>query len=275
MSLSIFTASNIHPKLLKIALDKTMESVPHDQVYVAANEKIELSKEYQICQLDNTFARDDYNHLVYKQLNNIIATDHVLVIQYDGFATNKNFWTDEFLEYDYIGAPLNALNPCISWDLGDRRKYKWFVGNGGFSLRSKKLLEVLASDPQLTPAVKTTDGSKILCEDIALSFDQRDYLKKEYKIKFAPLKVALRFSMESVKGDIFSLGFHGLQNVPYFLSEDEAKDYIIKYFESQNISPYHVKGFFVSCIDVNYFELAKFVSKSLNQRGINFPKLKL
>lgn len=40
-----------------------------------------------------------------KELNKYIETDYVLIVQYDGFILNPKAWMDEFLEYDYIGAP--------------------------------------------------------------------------------------------------------------------------------------------------------------------------
>lgn len=71
-----------------------------------------------------------------KELNKYIETSYVLIIQYDGFILNPDAWTDEFLEYDYIGAPWWYTDDCN-------------VGNGGFSLRSKKLLEILANDDSI------------------------------------------------------------------------------------------------------------------------------
>ena len=64
-----------------------------------------------------------------------IDTDFVLITQADGFIINPHKWTDIFLEYDYIGAPFPD-EPQYGFT-GDTR-----VGNGGFSLRSKKLIDM-------------------------------------------------------------------------------------------------------------------------------------
>ena len=57
----------------------------------------------------------------------------MLIIQHDGFILNHKAWDNEFLNYDYIGAPVYWMgNKLIE------------VGNGGFSLRSKKLLKIIA-----------------------------------------------------------------------------------------------------------------------------------
>jgi hypothetical protein len=61
-----------------------------------------------------------------------VRTSHALVVQWDGFVVDAGRWDDAFLDYDYIGAPWPG-NPAGR-----------DVGNGGFSLRSKRLLDALA-----------------------------------------------------------------------------------------------------------------------------------
>jgi len=77
-------------------------------------------------------------------------TSHVLSIQYDSWIVNPSAWTDEFLEYDYIGAP-----------------WSWFpdknVGNSGFCLRSRRLLEFLAAHREAFPIKLPEDVS--LCRE--------------------------------------------------------------------------------------------------------------
>src|SRR5581483_1503806 len=80
---------------------------------------------------------DDYSHFMIKRLASFVHTRFALVVQYDGFILNPRAWTDEFLKYDYIGAP---------WLYDDN----WNVGNGGFSLRSKRLLDFLQADEHVT-----------------------------------------------------------------------------------------------------------------------------
>jgi hypothetical protein len=57
-----------------------------------------------------------------------IDTDHVLIVQRDGFILNPQSWNSEWLNYDYI-APLYVQYPK--------------VGSGGFSLRTKKLMKAV------------------------------------------------------------------------------------------------------------------------------------
>lgn len=71
----------------------------------------------------------DYSMLVFKEMANHVKTEHALIIQHDGLIINPDKWTEEFLKFDYIGAP---------W--GHR---SGLVGNGGFSLRSLRLMKEL------------------------------------------------------------------------------------------------------------------------------------
>jgi hypothetical protein len=142
----------------------------------------------------------EYNKFCVKELIKYVDTDFVLIFQTDGFIINPELWNDNFLNYDYIGAP---------WP--DNMNSR--VGNGGFSLRSKKFLEV-------TSKLEYIDG-------IGLSggeFTPEDHLNCRYNynylieknIKFAPIEVAIKFSFEQkIKefpnwDNTMSLGFHGL-----------------------------------------------------------------
>jgi hypothetical protein len=129
--------------------------------------KISSMKEYSrfmMKDLGRFFLENDYRRF---------DATHVLIVQHDSWIVNVNSWTDEFLEYDYIGAPF-ACHPELK------------QGNGGFSLRSIDLLETLATDPK----IEKVDG-----EDINICVDYRDYLESK-GFKFAPEELAAKFSVE-------------------------------------------------------------------------------
>ena len=130
----------------------------------------------------------EYNSFMLNDLNSFIKTEHCLVVQLDGFPLNNDAWTDEFLNYDYIGAP---------WINFPEMPAKELVGNGGFSLRSKKLLDEIAK--------LKSSGSCL--EDNFICIEQRKYLES-LGIKFAPTELAKQFSIENgiYKGQF---GFHG------------------------------------------------------------------
>lgn len=135
-----------------------------------------------------------YSNFIIQELADVVRTDHVLIVQEDGYPTNPSAWTPEFLEYDYIGAPWPV--ELVRKPLPER------VGNGGFSLRSRKLLEI--------GRTIEVDGS---VEDFALCVKNRKYLE-EQGIRFAPFELAARFSCECTLpertwSEDECFGFHG------------------------------------------------------------------
>ena len=80
----------------------------------------------------------DYARYMIYHLHEHVVTDFVLTIQHDGFILNPDAWRDDFFDYDYIGAPWPWREQGFVTPFGEHIA----VGNGGFSLRSKKLTEV-------------------------------------------------------------------------------------------------------------------------------------
>ena len=113
----------------------------------------------------------EYSFVVFKLLANYIETEFCLIVQADGFIVHTDSWTDEFLDYDYIGAP---------W--GHR---SGLVGNGGFSLRSTRLMHELQSPyyDEFHPE-----------DDRICRLYGTELIKKGFR--FAPTELAERFSFE-------------------------------------------------------------------------------
>lgn len=148
---------------------------------------------FEIIQIPKIGSKEEYSTFVIKELHKYIQTEHVLIIQHDGYVLNGQSWDGRFLEYDYIGAP---------WLYVDGRN----VGNGGFSLRSKKLLEISGTDEFVLPLNPEDD---VFCRLY------RPYLEEKYKIKFAPEDVADTFSYELREPICRTFGFHGKFHEPY------------------------------------------------------------
>ena len=162
---------------------------------------------------------DDYNEIIFQDLHKYFETSHCLIVQSDSFVVNSNLWKEEFLEFDYIGAPWSnkiQLNPNLVLHLE-----KNTVGNGGFSLRSHKLAETSAKINFNSLKFPLKSEDIIICH----------YLHKEMLnngIRFAPPELAAQFSMENVNHlygqDVNSVfGFHGKHLREYFL-----KKYILR-----------------------------------------------
>lgn len=138
-----------------------------------------------------------YSNFVLRRLPNYIQTSHVLVTQWDGFVVDASSWQAEFLSWDYIGAPwLDA--PA-----------QWPVGNGGFSLRSQRLLRA-GMDPLIAQEHP---------EDAALCRIYREALQARYGLRFAPLGLARQFAFENSLPATQCFGFHGPYNLPRVLDE--------------------------------------------------------
>lgn len=154
----------------------------------------------------------EYSRICINDLVKYIQSDFCLIVQWDGFIINEKSWTDEFLNYDYIGAPWGYPSDC-------RNR----IGNGGFSLRSKKFLEVSSRieytpyDYQVYTELQRHDR-QISPEDWFLCYDKYYYLL-DNNIKFPPIELAYKFSVEHPseikqydRDDIStygSFGFHG------------------------------------------------------------------
>ena len=162
---------------------------------------------------------DDYNEIIFQDLHKYFETSHCLIVQSDSFVVNSNLWKEEFLKFDYIGAPWSnkiQVNPNLVLHLE-----KNTVGNGGFSLRSHKLAETTAKINFNSLKFPLKSEDIIICH----------YLYKEMLnngIRFAPPELAAQFSMENVNHlygqDVNSVfGFHGKHLREYFL-----KKYILR-----------------------------------------------
>jgi tetratricopeptide (TPR) repeat protein len=143
--------------------------------------------------------RAAYSRFIVKGMLDYIQTEHVLLIQWDGYVVNPAAWTDEFLKYDYIGAPWGFHADAYR------------VGNGGFSLRSRRLLEAL-QDPEIVDLDP---------EDEAICRRYRPMLEHRYGIRFAPEEVAARFSFETTYPQGVPFGFHALYNMWMFIAPEE------------------------------------------------------
>lgn len=159
---------------------------------------------FNFCLIDNVNSLDQYSYNMIYKLGDYIDTDFALIVQSDGYVLNPSSWRDEFLEYDYIGAPFNL--PKDEFSYRDINGNIFRVGNGGFSLRSKKLIDL---PNKLELEWKPFHG--FYNEDGFICAMNR-HIYEENGCKFAPIDVAKYFSHEAeipeVQG-ITPFGFHG------------------------------------------------------------------
>lgn len=109
------------------------------------------------------------------------------------------------MDYDYIGEPWPTEKGLL-------------VGNGSFSLRSKKLLSALQDEVILA---KHTENHCICLEN-------RGYLEDTHGIPFAYGALAEQFNFELQKPSYDCFGFHMACNLPLVLTTPELLKLITK-----------------------------------------------
>lgn len=132
-----------------------------------------------------------YSHFILTQLVDHVEASHCLVAQWDGHVLDASRWQPDFLNYDYVGA---------SWpQFTDGHD----VGNGGFSLRSRRLMELCRNH-----AFQASHP-----EDVAIGRVNRAYLESR-GMRFAPRALADQFAAERAGNVSASFGYHGAWLMP-------------------------------------------------------------
>jgi hypothetical protein len=107
-----------------------MQLCSFHSVLFFTHEEIQINPGVEWVNINQINDIQDYNHFILKDLAAHISTDFALLIQWDGYILDTQYWRSDFMDYDYIGARWH-------WQPTGKR-----VGNGGFSLRSKNLLNL-------------------------------------------------------------------------------------------------------------------------------------
>lgn len=152
----------------------------------------------RVVQVDRMNSSRDYSYFLLSRLADYLETEHCLVVQWDGFVVDASCWDERFLDFDYIGAPWPQFE-----DGHD-------VGNGGFSLRSRKLVRA-CRDPLFQVAHP---------EDMAICRTNRSFLERTYGVRFADRETASRFAFERAQARGSAFGFHGIFNLVPVLGAD-------------------------------------------------------
>lgn len=147
---------------------------------------------------------DEWNRKIIYELHNYVDTDFAMLIHSDGYVVNPQAWKDEFLDYDYIGAPWPLPRDEYSYRTTESELIR--VGNS-VSIRSRKLLTLPNRlGLEWKPYFGNTNEDGFLC------VHNRDILE-QHGCKFADIDIAKYFSkeheIEENKG-IETFAFHSL-----------------------------------------------------------------
>lgn len=191
------------PELAHWAIDRCLSSTHFAKVVLITNldRVIKKRSEIEYIQAPPIKNTKDYSELLLTELDQYVEGTHVLVIQWDSFIIHPHLWSDEFLQHDYIGPvwPHHLETP---------------VGNGGFSLRSKKLLQ----------AIQQPGFIKKHPEDYCICAVNRSYLEQQ-GIEIAPVAIAEQFAVERSPWHR-AFGFHGFFNFGRVLNDAELESFI-------------------------------------------------
>ena len=174
------------------ALQKSMEGISFGSVKLITHEDPgDLPEDIEFSQCYNIQSIHDYNYYCIYNLTKHITTDYCLLVQPDGYVIRPWKWNDDWFNYDYIGAPWRWEARSFVTPFGEHIA----VGNGGFSLRDKKLMSELCTNKVINSEV----------EDLFYT----EQIRKHYPELMPSINECNDFAIESIGNKLKAKGIHG------------------------------------------------------------------
>lgn len=174
------------------SLKKSMKQCSFDRVIYFTN--IDLKVEgVEVIKIPPLRSKDDYSHFMLKEAWKYITTEYVLVTQHDAWILDGTCFDPRLYDVDYAGALWLEPDGLCN-------------GNGGFSWRSRRLMELVGMDELINATAP---------EDVSLCRVYRRYLEKNYYLVWASDEICERFSFELRSPTQPTFGFHGYFHTPY------------------------------------------------------------
>jgi hypothetical protein len=131
-----------------------------------------------------------------------VRTRQTLGIQWDSWVWDPSMWRDEYLNYDIVGAP---------WWYKDGKN----VGNLGFEIRSKQILQYMYDYRDVYPIITDVDDD-LVCRKYRLQLEDAGFV-------WAPEDLARDFAFECTRPapDSRHFGFHAAFNFKHVLDHDK------------------------------------------------------
>lgn len=219
-SVSLVAVSSVRATRTTYALWRSSRNIKFsDVVFVSHKRPVWFPRSMRFVQCNQLRSVDDYSRFMLFDLCEVVKTDFVLVVQHDGYVARPDRWSDTYLSFDYIGA---------SWPKGahftpEGREIR--VGNGGFSLRSRRLLTMFRE----LDLPFSDFGTGFRNEDGQICVYNRSVLEKA-GIRFAPVAIAQSFSLESDFPEPDSTKPFGFHSNPRWLPPPERFIYRVFWF---------------------------------------------
>lgn len=223
-NVTLVIIDSVAHELSGLALNNTLDQIRPKATIIVSDDPTKIMNQ-ALCQKQitshvitlyqhETKSLNEVAQFLWYELPSLIHTSHLFIIQYDGFVLDSSMWQDSWLEYDYIGAP---------WPWHDRLQ----VGNGGFSLRSTKLMQFLCDNAADFPLRKNFPEDDLLCRIYRPELEALGF-------RWPKLDLASQFSFER-EPPRRSFGFHGAWNFAHVLTSAQLH-------ERQALASAYIKG---------------------------------
>jgi hypothetical protein len=171
------------PELARLAVLDTLALIEPEDTLIFSDIDLNIPKTEWV-KVPKWSTLLDHCTFFWHEQHKFVKTPWFLSIEWDGWVIDAGQWSDEYLKYDFIGAP---------WWHDDG----FNVGNG-LGVRSNKLMQFLSKNRDVFP-VKAK-------EDEVLGRVYRPKLEAN-GFKWAPEKLASRFSFECARPAVWSKHF--------------------------------------------------------------------
>lgn len=174
------------------SLKKSMAQCEFDKVLFFTDIEIEIEG-IEVIKIPSISSKDEYSQFILKEVWKFIDTEFVLVTQHDSWVLNADSFDDGLYRVDYAGALWLETDGLAN-------------GNGGFSWRSKKLMNIVGNDPFVSATTP---------EDVALCRVYRNYLETKYGLVWATDELCEKFAFELKEPNQSTFGFHSFFHQPF------------------------------------------------------------
>jgi len=198
--------------LARMAIEDCLDQAEFDDVLIVTDRPLEFSSlsvshgvHPQFKLVEDWPSKLGWSQSWWFDVPPLLKTSHTLNVQWDSWICDPGMWDDEFLNYDYIGAP---------WWYKDGKN----VGNGGFSLVSTRLKRYVHKHRDKYPCIHAADDD-LLCRTYRPTLEQKGFT-------WAPEKVAHRFAFECCRPSPTSrhFGFHAMFNWSEILDQERLRE---------------------------------------------------
>ena len=102
--------------LARLGLADSLEQTSFAEVVIVSDADIRTATNQRWIKVPKWSSAAEMFRWFWLEFPTQLNTPHVLKIEWDGWIIDASQWTDEFLHYDYIGAPWQYLD---DWNVGN------------------------------------------------------------------------------------------------------------------------------------------------------------